>query len=733
AAWLFWIAVGAQVGSYLSTRIKHLRSIFLSSIILGVLISIAQIYLIRTVRSILEIPQGQYIPFTPMFYFTILAIAPFSFMIGFTFPIGCRLFSVGKEKGATTIGWVYVFEAFGSLLGGVIFTFLLVGYVSTYIIVGILIFVVLSVSTGFLFKGRFLKPLAIGVFIILIGIAYFSFSYLKKLEQLTIIKRWNSISERIELLKSIDTKYQNVVIAEQSGQYSVFGNGHVAFSFPDEYGYANQANFVLAQHPNPKRVLLIGNGAGGLIRQMLMSPLAVLHYVQLDSKLISAIYSYLPDEDKKALKNPIVKIFYTDGRFFVKTTREKYDLVFLDLPDPSTAMLNRYYTLEFFQEVKEILTPTGVLALYLTSSENYFGEVVADYTGSVFHTLRKVFPYVVISSGNQNHLFASMSSGIVTSDLKILEKRYSERKIKTPYFSKYNFFIIFQPERVEFVRRSLLERKGVKLNTDLRPVTYFFNLLLWDKFSRPVRLQKSRFERFLKWVENLNFKWAILVISSLVLIRILYVFFVKRDRFKQQKFNCLFAVAAGGFAAMGFEIILIFAFQNLYGYLYQRIALVTAIFMFGLGLGGLTMNFRLKKMKSGIKTFIAIEAGIILLAVLLPLILAEFSSGIMSKLPLFFSQTSFMALLLIAGFLTGVEFPLSSKLYIESGEVMSKTAGLIDWADHFGACFGALLTGAILVPILGMVYSCWLIASLNLACLIFWMFLLIKIKISDRK
>ena len=62
--------------------------------------------------------------------------------------------------------------------------------------------------------------------------------------------------------------------------------------------------------------------------------------------------------------------------------QRKYDLIFVNIPDPSTAFLNRFYTLQFFQEGNNILKKDGVLAIGVSSAVNYLGDEVGNYTGS---------------------------------------------------------------------------------------------------------------------------------------------------------------------------------------------------------------------------------------------------------------------------------------------------------------------------------------------------------------
>jgi len=78
-----------------------------------------------------------------------------------------------------------------------------------------------------------------------------------------------------------------------------------------------------------------------------------------------------------------------------------------------------------------------------------------------------------------------------------------------------------------------------------------------------------------------------------------------------------------------------------------------------------------------------------------------------------------MVLVVITGVLTGIEFPISSKLYFLRRGKLGVTAGTINSADHAGAFIGAILTGVLFVPLFGITGSCIIIAGLNLMSLLF--------------
>ena len=119
---------------------------------------------------------------------------------------------------------------------------------------------------------------------------------------------------------SLNSLYQNIVVATKEDQYSLFSNGQYVFSFPDPYQSAVFTHLTLSQHPYPRKVLLVGGGIAGTIQEILKYPLTLLHHVELDPMMIEAYRPYLSSEDRKALKDKRVEVFYTDGRYYIKNT-----------------------------------------------------------------------------------------------------------------------------------------------------------------------------------------------------------------------------------------------------------------------------------------------------------------------------------------------------------------------------------------------------------------------------
>ena len=178
------------------------------------------------------------------------------------------------------------------------------------------------------------------------------------------------------------------------------------------------------------------------------------------------------------------------------------------------------------------------------------------------------------------------------------------------------------------------------------------------------------------------------------------------------------AIMTTGFAGMTFSIVLLLAFQTLHGCLYQKIGILVAAFMLGLALGGLCMNSIMYKLRRDILALGKIELMIIGYALLLPLILTLLFAYI-GKLPLLLPAEAPLSLLNCgAGFLVGLEFPLANKIYLGGNGGVGRVAGTLYASDLFGAIFGAILASVFLIPILGIVNTCFVIAMFNTASLV---------------
>jgi spermidine synthase len=166
-----------------------------------------------------------------------------------------------------------------------------------------------------------------------------------------------------------------------------------------------------------------------------------------------------------------------------------------------------------------------------------------------------------------------------------------------------------------------------------------------------------------------------------------------------------------GLCGMALEMVLIFVFQGLYGYVYTRMGLIVAAFMLGLVLGAPSGRWVASGQRSWAWAGLAgIEIVLLVCALAVSRLVGLSQAGV---------EILIYVAVVVVGWGVGAEFPVVNRLYIDAGGTLGTAAAITDATDHFGAAAGALVMGVILVPVLGMAASCVVLAALKLAGLLF--------------
>jgi spermidine synthase len=767
AAWLLWGAAGSAGLGRLAEGRKLGPGTFAIGLALAALFLPAQIALTRAIRVLLDITPGALVSFGSMAWSVLIILAPLCLLLGWQFTLGSRLL-VGRGG---AVGRAYVYEGWGAALGGALFSFLLVRFLNPFQIALGLGTVNLAVGWWLLrqvrrkFKQAGLprpasggpsaapfdpstglrtgfaqdklrmgmgaasaeKPeksdglgsasaekenscdiqvtnssyirrgwvLAAGLVALLLALLAWPLG--QTLHRTTLAWQWE------DALLARDTIYGRLTVVGRDGQRVFFENGLLMFetqsTFPEEV-----AHFPLLEHPAPRSVLLIGGGAGGDLREILKHPVSEVHYVELDPAVIEAARRHLPPEDGAVLDDPRVTLAHTDGRLYVKEVDCRFDVVVVDLPEPSTGQLNRFYTQEFFAEVKAILNEGGVFSFGLPSAENYLNPELRHLGGNVYQTLGSVFGQIIVLPGDYNRFIASDAP--LTTDHTLLAKRLAERGLKTRWVSAPYLKYIFTTDRFPQIRRELEGEESAKLNRDLEPICYYYDMALWlSQFY-------SGLSGFFHQASLLSLWWVVVPLALAVVVL----------RWKRGG-TVPMVMAFTGFAEMTVEMVVLLAFQALHGYVYYEVSLIVAAFMVGAALGGGVMNRLIAAMRTPdaagssalgkgrgwarrpLRVLIMAQGVAMLYALFLP-------SALLKATALPLPNLSFPLITLLAGFLGGMDFPLAAELTRGS---VGRVAGLIYGADLVGACLGAFLSSALLIPVLGIPQTCYTVALLSLA------------------
>lgn len=701
ASWLIGGAIGSAILGRFADRIQPKITTFaLCQVMLGILLP-AGIVGTRLIRPILHVNPGEIIPLFPIISASLFILAPICIIFGFMFSLGCRIYGARIQSGiegaigAMRIGNVYILEAIGSIIGGAITgVFLIKLFDSIQITV---IFALLNFVAAFLLvlfrEGRFLKvflPAAAAAGLIIITAAAWTAGGLRELGEYSLKKQW----EGYDLVASKNSIYGNIALVKKGENFSFFDNGLHLYTIPDKMNAEEAVHLALLEHSDPKEVLLVGGGVGGLVQEILKHPVRKVDYVELDPLIIDIAREYLPAAYYEALKDPRVSIKNMDGRFFVKMTKEKYDCVIVRLGDPYTAQINRYYTAEFFKEAKDVLKKDGILSFGLSSSESYISAALGEFLSSIYLALKDAFSDVIIMPGDTAIFLALNKKGSLTYDYKVLEERTMQRKLDTQYARAYYMASKLSPGNISYINSVIKDRKDVRINHDFRPASYYYGLIFWTTLFRD-----SGFSSILKSV-NEHFVWQ--AIGIFILLLALTSILIKRS-FKR---TALIAVMAGGFSAMAFQILILLTFQTLYGYLFYKLGLILTAFMAGLAIGAIFAVKIIEKIGGKRSFLMAAQADFFLFALILPVFFLK--AGINSLFPI---------MSIIAGFIGGAQFPLVNSILLERKEEIGRVGGLSYGVDLFGSFLGALLTGIFLIPILGVPKTCLAVAIINLAVL----------------
>ena len=185
--------------------------------------------------------------------------------------------------------------------------------------------------------------------------------YTRRLKE-TGIKLFESRNKRFELIRFQESFSKDL---------RFFINGGLQFSTVDEYRYhevlVHPAKFLA---PKVNQALILGGGDGLVARELLKyKDLQHIVLVDLDQELTNLFQkSDLAKLNNFALRDPKLQIINQDAIIFLRELgNQKFPLVIIDFPDPYNLHTAKLYTKQFYELVKSVLTPNGILALQATS------------------------------------------------------------------------------------------------------------------------------------------------------------------------------------------------------------------------------------------------------------------------------------------------------------------------------------------------------------------------------
>ena len=658
ACWLAWTAAG----SALASRVRNARRLIVYAESALAVALVACILAVREVRPALHALPGEILGPLTMLLVTLAVSAPVCAASGALFAAGSRLASGGT---------MYLLDALGSAVGGALATLILVVRMPSLGISWALAALALGVAT-LAAESKTGRCIA-AAFLLAWCAAGFA---APRIDAASATHAWAGF----DLIETRNSPYGNLAVVSTGGMPAIYENGLPIATASDPESAEEAVHYALLEHPSPRRILMIGGGINGSLAQALQHPtLKRLDYVELDPAVLSLARRHFP-EAWRAASDARVHVAIADARTFLASSASPYDVILVNLPDPRTAQLNRFYTLEFFREAASSLSPTGVLALQLTASENYISPQTAAFLRSIWKTLGIAFPETAFIPGGTAHLFGARRPGVLASGVAELLERLRARQLHTLYVSKNFLPFRMMPDRMAEFASELRPLPATPVNRDFAPIAYYFHIALWSGQFR------QGYAQAFHALAGIEFP----AVAGGVLLLLLALALGTRTRHAAAGF----ATASMGFTMIGLEILLFLGFQALYGSLYQHVALLGAAFMAGMALGSWFGSRR----RTGNLTAPQITAAA------LPVLLV----AVLETMPFY----GFPCLAALCGALGGFQFQSASRLWALA---KSSQAGTLYALDLAGSCAGALLFSAWWIPVFGFARAAWLMALVSLA------------------
>ena len=203
-----------------------------------------------------------------------------------------------------------------------------------------------------------------------------------------------------DVLYSGRSKYQQVEIIDtvSFGRCLVL-DGKIQSCEKDEFIYHEAlVHPPMILHPHPEVVFIAGGGEGATLREVLAhNTVKKAIMVDIDSEVIEVCKKFLPAHHQNSFHDPRVELIHQDAKDYLAKTKEKFDVIIIDLAEPvKEGPAYLLYTQEFYQLLKSKLRDEGVISLQAGSTCLGITKVFT----AINNTLKTTFPIVAPYEAN---------------------------------------------------------------------------------------------------------------------------------------------------------------------------------------------------------------------------------------------------------------------------------------------------------------------------------------------
>lgn len=359
-----------------------------------------------------------------------------SLLLAMVSPLGVRLAANrGVEHIGRSAGGLYAISTAGSIAGTIATAFWLIPLLSLdglVIGIGFALFAAAGLAMRLPARAREPEPEAPGAAAPLLRLAAPLSIALGTLLGAAVLLAPHATTvagaagERIIMEK--DTQYHRLIVTEDADERHMrFDRSHQSAMYLDDpfetsFKYPQYFHLAMALKPDAKRVLVVGLGGGSAVKRMWRDyPDMRIDVVEIDPEVVKAAEQYfeLPDDER-------VRIFVEDGRRYLQSTDERYDLIIMDAYH-ADALPSHLTTREFFTEAKARLAPGGVLTYNVIASvegdRSRLFRSMYRTAGDVWERLH-VFPIGIGTDGMND---ANRNIIVLATDARMAEDEFLAR------------------------------------------------------------------------------------------------------------------------------------------------------------------------------------------------------------------------------------------------------------------------------------------------------------------
>jgi len=256
----------------------------------------------------------------------------------------------------------------------------------------------------------------------------------------TLYPTWGQQFVMDEVLFEVDTDHQHLVIFNNGQWGTVMAlDGVIQTTEKDEFVYHEMMVHVpMLAHGAAKKVLIIGGGDGGILREVLKHQnVESVTQVEIDQQVIDMCVQYLPNHSAGAYNNPKANIVIADGVDFVNECTEKFDVIISDSTDPMGPG-EVLFTSRFYQGIKNCLNEDGVFV-----AQNGVSFMQTEEVTTTFNRLSPLFAEASFYSGAvptyvggiMTFAWATDNLALKNVSLETIEARYKAANLSTRFYT----------------------------------------------------------------------------------------------------------------------------------------------------------------------------------------------------------------------------------------------------------------------------------------------------------